>query len=121
MDVAEYAGYDGLGLAELVARKAVSPKELAVTASRAVEIANPAVNAVVELYADRIDALDEAKLGTGPFRGVPFLIKDVFGHEAGRKIECGSRLGRGMVAETDTYLAELLRAAGLNIVGRSAA
>lgn len=121
MNVAEYASHDALGLAALVADRAVSPKELADVARRAVEIANPAVNAVVELYHDRIDALDEAKLGTGPFSGVPFLIKDVFGHEAGRKIEFGSRLCRGMVAETDTHVAELFRAAGLNIIGRSAA
>lgn len=121
MNVAEYASQDGLGLAELVARKAVSPKELAEAARRAVELANPAVNAVVELYPDRIDDLDETRLGAGPFRGVPFLIKDVFGHEAGRKVEFGSRLCQGMVAEADTHLAELFRAAGLNIIGRSAA
>jgi len=45
---------------------------------------------VVEAYPDRIENLDERTLGSGPFRGVPFLIKDVFGHEAGRKIEFGS-------------------------------
>jgi len=121
MNVAEYARYDALGLAELVARKAVSPSELAAIAHQVIELANPAVNAVVEVYPDRIDGLDESKLGAGPFRGVPFLIKDVFGHEAGRRVEFGSRLCRGMVAEADTHLAELFRAAGLNIIGRSAA
>ncbi|MCL4765369.1 MAG: amidase [Hyphomicrobiaceae bacterium] len=121
MNVAEYASHDALGLADLVARKTVSPRELAALARRAVELANPAVNAVVELYPDRIDDLDEKGLGTGPFRGVPFLIKDVFGHEAGRRIELGSRLCRGMVVEADTHLAELFRASGLNIIGRSAA
>ena len=60
-------------------------------------------------------------LGTGPFRGVPFLIKDVFGHEKGRKIEFGSRMCKGMVAEVDWHLAELFRASGVNILGRSAA
>ena len=39
--------------------------------------AHPAVNAVVETYADRIEGLDESTLGSGPFRGVPFLMKDV--------------------------------------------
>lgn len=120
MNVAEYASYDALGLAELVARKAVSPRELAAVAHRAVELANPAVNAVVELYPDRVDDLDEKRLGAGPFRGVPFLIKDVFGHEAGRRIEFGSRLCRGMIGEADTHLAELFRASGVNIIGRSA-
>lgn len=120
MKISEYAKFDGLGLAALVARGEVTPSELARTAMQAIEAVNPAVNAVVEIYADRIEALDESRLGDGPFRGVPFLIKDVFGHEAGRKIEFGSRLCRGMVAQQDTHVAELLRKAGVNILGRSA-
>jgi len=50
---------------------------------------------------------------------VPFLIKDIGGHEAGRVIENGSRLCKGMIAERDTNVAELFRASGLNILGRS--
>src|SRR6266850_5801769 len=121
MNIDEYAKYDALGLAELVSRKRVSPKELAETAARAMAAINPAINAVVETYPDRIDSLDEKTLGDGPFRGVPFLMKDVFGHEAGRRIEFGSRLCRGMIAQADTHLCELFRASGLNILGRSAA
>jgi amidase len=52
---------------------------------------------------------------------VPFLIKDFFGHEAGRVVEFGSRLCRGMVAQHDTHLYQLFKTAGLNILGRSAA
>ena len=121
MNLTEYAAYDALGLAELVTRKQVTPKELALTAAKAIETANPAVNAVVETYPDRIEALDENTLGSGPFRGVPLLIKDVFGHEKGRKIEFGSRLCKGMVVEAGTYLVDLLKASGVNIMGRSAA
>src|SRR5213594_4900506 len=121
MNIDEYANYDALGLAELVSRKHVSPKELAQTAARAIEAVNPGINAVVETYPDRIDSLDEKTLGDGPFRGVPFLMKDVFGHEAGRKIEFGSRLCKGMVAQQDTHLCELFKASGVNILGRSAA
>src|SRR5437762_10288694 len=121
MKLAEYAGHDALGLADLVTRKEISAKDLAITAARAIEAINPAVNAVVETYPDRIDDLDEHTLGHGPFRGVPFLMKDVFGHEAGRKIEFGSRLCRGMIAQQDTHYCEMLRASGVNILGRSAA
>jgi len=121
MNISEYARYDALGLAELVAKKQVSPKELAQTAARAIDAVNPAVNAVVETYADRIDDLDERTLGAGPFRGVPFLIKDFFGHEAGRTIEFGSRLCRGIVSQQDTHLYEMLKASGVNVLGRSAA
>jgi len=121
MKLSEYAAYDAVGLAELVARGGVSPKELATTAAAAIDAINPAIKAVVETYPDRIDDLDERTLGAGPFRGVPFLIKDFFGHEAGRTIEFGSRLCRGMVAQQDTHLCELFKASGVNILGRSAA
>ncbi len=121
MKLSEYASYDGLGLADLVARKQVTPKELATTAAAAIELANGKVGAVCETYPDRIVGLDEKTLGDGPFRGVPFLMKDVFGHEKGRKIEYASRLCAGMIGETDSYVATQLRASGVNILGRSKA
>ncbi len=121
MKIAEYAGYDALGLAELVAKKQVTPKELAETAAKAIELGKPKLGAVVELYPDRIAGLDEKSLGDGPFRGVPFLMKDVFGHEKGRKMEFASKLCEGMVSEADTYMTAQLRASGVNILGRSAA
>jgi amidase len=121
MTLTEYAACDACGLADLIRSRQVSAREVAETAARAIEAVNPRINAVVETYADRIDGLDERTLGAGPFRGVPFLIKDFFGHEAGRRIEFGSRLCRGMVALQDTHLVEMLRASGVNIIGRSAA
>src|ERR1043166_9136939 len=70
MKLAEYSAYDALGLAELVARKEVSPKELAQTAAAAREKIDGTLNAVVYLYPDRIADLDERTLGNGPFRKV---------------------------------------------------
>jgi amidase len=119
MNLTEYASHDALGLAALIARREVTPREVAATAMRAIEALNPAVNAVVETYPDRIGDLNETALGDGPFRGVPCLIKDVFGHEEGRLIEFGSRLCQGMKVETTTHLARLFRASGVNILGRS--
>lgn len=121
MKLSEYATYDAVGLAELVKQKQVSPKELAKTALKAIEAVNGDINAVIETYPDRIERLDEASLGTGPLRGVPTLMKDVFGHEKGRKIEFASRLCAGMVAEADTAMTVQMREAGFNILGRSAA
>ena len=69
MKLDEYAGYDALGLARLVQRREVSPRELAETALKAIEAVNPKIHAVVEIYADRIAALDSKTLGPGPFRG----------------------------------------------------
>lgn len=121
MNLSEYSAHDATGLADLVAQGHVTPRELAALAIQAIEAVNPRVNAVVETYPDRIDDLDESTLGAGPLRGVPFLMKDVFGHEAGRKVEFGSRLCQGMVALEDSVYCKLVRATGLNIIGRSAA
>lgn len=121
LSLAEYAAHDALGLAALVAGRQVSAKELALAAAAAIDAVNPAINAVVETYPDRIEGLDERTLGDGPFRGVPLLIKDFFGHEAGRTIEFGSRLCRGLVAQQHTFLYEMLAASGVNVLGRAAA
>jgi amidase len=48
-------------------------------------------------------------------------MKDVFGHEAGRRVEFGSRLCQGMVAQEDSVYCQLLRNVGFNLIGRSAA
>jgi amidase len=119
MDVKSYATYDGLGLAELVRRRQVSPRDLAAAAAAAIEGVNGRINAVVEVYDDRVAGLDESSLGSGPFHGVPFLIKDVGGHERGRRIEHGCRLCQGMIGVEDTNLIRLLRASGVNVLGRS--
>ena len=119
MDLHDYSTLDATAIAELVARGEVSPRELADSAARAIEGLNGTVNAVVETYPDRIEDLDESTLGGGPFRGVPFLIKDVGGHEAGRLVEFGSRLCQGMRVEHETWLFRLLRESGVNVLGRS--
>jgi amidase len=121
MTLSEYAEQDACGLSDLIRTRRVSAKEAAALAAQAIDAINPRLNAVVETYADRIEDLDERTLGSGPFRGVPFLIKDFFGHEAGRRVEFGSRLCRGMVSQQSTFLFELLRASGVNVLGRSAA
>ncbi|MGD9867508.1 MAG: amidase, partial [Hyphomicrobiales bacterium] len=119
MTLEDYARLDATGLAAAIASGEITARQAARLAGAAIEKCNPRVNAVVEVYEDRIEGLDEASLGSGPFRGVPLLIKDIFGHEAGREIAYGSRLCQGMRVEADTHYARLLRAAGINIIGRS--
>ena len=119
MNLHEYATLDATAIAERVRDGEITPRELADCAARAFERVNGELNAVVETYADRIEDLDESTLGAGPFRGVPFLIKDVGGHEKGRLVEFGSRLCQGMRVEQETWLFRMLRASGVNVLGRS--
>ena len=119
MKVEEYAGYDGVGLASLVRSGQVTPGELAKVAEKAINATNSSINAVIEIYTDRLDGPGPEVDASGPLHGVPVLIKDAGGHEKGRLVEYGSRLCAGMKSESDTNLARMMRKAGLNIIGRS--
>ena len=119
MKLDEYASFDGLGLAELVRGKQVSPGELASAALGAVEAVNGDINAVIETYDTSVAEAGGAAADDGPFRGVPFLIKDAGLHFKGLKTEFCSRLCRGMVAKEDSNYARLIKLSGVTIVGRT--
>lgn len=119
MNLDEYSTYDATGLAELIRKGEVSAKELAQLAAGGVEQVNPQLNAVIEVFADRVDELDESSLGDGPFRGVPFFLKDLGPRQKGRRQEGGSRLMKGYVADYSSFLTEQVERAGLNIMGRT--
>lgn len=117
ISIDEYAKYDGLGLAELVAKKEVTPQELADTALAAVERVNPKLNAVLQ----RLPAEARAEIGRGlpegPFRGVPFAIKELVLHAKGVRLDSGCKLAQGFVPKEDTELMARFRRAGLVLVG----
>jgi amidase len=119
MNLREYAEYDGLGLAELIRRREVTAAELAGLAVEAVDRLNPKLNAVIEVYRDRVATADEHLDTDAPFAGVPFLMKDSGSAEAGQLQELGSRLAKGRVVDHEGYLAKRFRAAGLTILGRT--
>ena len=79
----EYAAYDGLGLAELVNRGEVTATELVEEAIARAEKHNPAINALVcDMYDLARDAASKSDVDRirAPFRGVPFLLKDLLGN-----------------------------------------
>ena len=115
----EWARQDALGLAELVRNKQVTPRELAQQAAAGIAQLNPRLNAVIEVWRDRVDALDESKLGDGPFRGVPFAWKDLGFGEAGRTQEQGSRLLKGFAPPHDDFVTGKVKRAGLNPIART--
>lgn len=118
MRLEEYSRYDALELAELVRRDAVSARELGELALHAIEKLNPHLNAVIEVFADRLPAEDHGPQVGAPFGGVPFLIKD-FPMERGRRAEMGSRLAAGYRPSRDSALMTRLRRGGLLALGRT--
>ncbi len=117
MNTIEYAEYDGLGLAGLVERAEVSPQELAAVALEAHAATAAELGAVIEVYEAARSRPLEAFAG-GPFRGVPFLVKDV-GSFAGLRTEFCSRLGQGRTVDHDDAYAQMIRGSGVNLVGRT--
>lgn len=117
MNISEYTSYDGLGLAELVKSRQVTPEELVEISTDLIERVNPQLNAIVSILKEQ--ALNEIQRGisNGPFEGVPFLIKELVLHAEGIPFSMGSRLAEGAVLPLDSELMSRFRNAGLVTVG----
>lgn len=115
----EYDQYDAVGLAELVRQRKVSPLELMETAIAAIERLNPGLNAVIHPMYERGRREAEENLPDGPFRGVPFLIKDLVALVAGEPMRAGSRFLQDFIPDHDTELVARYRAAGLVTLGKT--
>ena len=119
MNLAEYARYDGLGLAELIRSKEVTVQEVLESALAGVDKINLEINAVIEIYDDCAAKADQLPIPGNPFYGVPFFLKDLGAAEAGKRQERGSRLAKDYIAETDSYLTTRFKEAGTIILGRT--
>lgn len=113
---------DATAQAELVRSGEASPLELVEAAIARIERLNPQLNAVIHrLYDKARNQAASGAIGDGPFRGVPFLVKDVLCHTAGDPFHCGMRVLRDVDwhEQTDSYLAARFRAAGFVFVGKT--
>jgi len=119
MSFPEYDRYDGLGLAHLVRRKEVHPSELLEEAIVRIERHNPKLNAVVYKAYDEARAAAKGPLPDGPFKGVPFLIKDINQPVAGWPMTNGSAFLRGYVSKQDGELTRRYRASGVVLAGKT--
>jgi amidase len=75
----ELSTMDALAQAELVRRRELTPLELVDAAIARIERLNRALNAVIHKHFERARAQAAGELPEGPFRGVPFLLKDLGG------------------------------------------
>lgn len=115
----EYLSYDGLGLAGLVRSKDVSPIELLEMAIARTEAVNPTINAVVLKHYEEARRGIKEHLSDGPFRGVPFLLKDLGISMAGTVTTEGSVFFQEQRFNSDSTLVERYRRAGLVIFGKT--
>jgi len=116
----EYESYDALGLAELVRNGEVTPEALLEAALERTAARNPGINAVVIGMEDYAREAIAHGLPDGPFRGVPFLVKDLALQITGQRTTNGCRLFAEHVADHDSELVTRYHRAGLVTFGRSA-
>lgn len=115
----DYASHDGVSLSELVRKGDVTPRELVEAAITRIERHNPTLNAIV--FKGYEDARRQAagKLPDGPYRGVPFLIKDLAMPVAGWPRTSGSKYTRDFIDVRDGGLTARYRASGVVLLGKT--
>jgi amidase len=118
----DFAWMDATAQAEAVRAGDVTPTELVEGAIARIEKLNPQLNAVIHRLDEKaLATAADAELPAGPFRGVPFLVKDGVCHTAGDPFHCGMQVLKDLDwhEQTDTWLAERFRAAGFVFVGKT--
>jgi amidase len=117
----ESARLDATAQAELVRNGEATPAELAEAAIARIEATNGEINAVIHpLFEEGLEAA-RGELPDGPFKGVPFLLKDLGAAFAGQPMHLGMSYlkERDLRAPVDTFLAQRFRAAGLVTIGKT--
>ncbi len=117
--IGDLGAKDATALARLVARGEVSADELLDAALAGVAARNPAINAVVLVQEDIARRAITAGLPHGPFRGVPFLIKDMGLEARDFPSHNGSRLMANTRYPGDCTMMARMKATGVVTFGRT--
>ena len=113
----ELTWLDATAQAELVRTKELKPIELVEAAIERIERVNPQINAVIHKLYDEARATANNDLPDGAFKGVPFLLKNIFGWYAGAPNDQGSAFVKGFIAPHDSTLVQRYKQAGLVVCG----
>jgi amidase len=114
----DYQRHDGLGLAELIRNRAVSPGEVVDAAIARAEAVNPRLNAIIAPLYEQARQGSQAE-SSAPFYGVPFLLKDMTQALPGVPLSLGSRYFRDFVPDHHGELTSRYLRAGLVIIGKT--
>jgi Asp-tRNA(Asn)/Glu-tRNA(Gln) amidotransferase A subunit family amidase len=114
----DYLSTDATGLAALVADKQVTPAELLALARQRADQVNPKINAITRMLDDVADARAAESL-SGPFAGVPFLVKDLAQEYAGFPTTNGSHALVDDVADEHALVTQRFLDAGLVVLGKT--
>ena len=117
----DLARLDATAQAELVRSGEASPLELADAAIERIQKLNPELNAVIHDLSEEGREAARGPLPDGPFKGVPFLLKDIGATFAGQPFHLGMQVLKDadFRAPVDSFLAQRFRDAGLVTIGKT--
>jgi len=117
----DLARMDATAQAELVRTGEASPLELVDAAIERIEASNGEINAVIHKLYDEGREAASCDLPDGPFKGVPFVLKDLGAAFAGQPLHMGMQVLKdaGFRSPVDTYLALRFKQAGLITIGKT--
>src|SRR6201991_1118584 len=115
---------DASRLADLIAKRELSPVDVMQDHLDRIAAVNPKVNAIVTMADGALDAAKKAEAAVksgarlGPLHGVPFTVKDGI-NTAGVLTQRGSPIFKGRVPETDATVVARLAAAGGILIAKT--
>src|SRR6202012_4378252 len=115
---------DATRIAELIAKRELSPVEVVRAHLDRISAVNPKVNAIVTMDYGPLDAAKKAEAGVksgarlGPLHGVPFTVKDGI-DTAGVLTQRGSPIFKGRVPDTDATVVARLKTAGAILIAKT--
>ncbi|HIK83860.1 MAG TPA: amidase [Myxococcales bacterium] len=115
----DYEDYDALGLAELVKNGETTAEALLEAAILRTEKRDGEIGSIVIRMFEEARETVAAGVPSGPFEGVPFLLKDLHLAYPGVRLTNGSKLFAENVPEVESELVARYRRAGLVIFGKT--
>src|SRR6202046_197176 len=116
--------FDASRIAELMAKREISPVEVMQTHLDRIAEVNPKVNAIVTMADGALDAAKKAEAAVksdarlGPLHGVPFTVKDAI-DAAGVLTQRGSPIFKGRIADSDATVVARLKAGGGMLIAKT--
>jgi aspartyl-tRNA(Asn)/glutamyl-tRNA(Gln) amidotransferase subunit A len=115
---------DASRIAELIAKRELSPVEAVQAHLDRIAAVNPKINAIVTLVEGVMESARKAETAVmsgaaiGPLHGVPFTVKDGI-DTAGVLTQRGSPIFKGRVPDTDATVVARLKAAGAILIAKT--
>ena len=114
MKLDEYANRDATDLIQLIKNKETTPSEILDCAYEAIDVFNPRLNAVINIF-----ERDRRQSPTSPFQGIPALVKDLGLSVTGHPLTNGSAYTSTYTPTTDSPLFTRITNMGLRVIGKT--